>query len=149
MYVQSDIHCLVAAIDKPLVWLRGEVKTPPFSQAARVEAGVLLRQLQSSAKLGLPHSRPMPRIGARCHELRIVDEGATWRIINRASPRWRLPIPVYPSIFSSGRCSGLGHDLATLRKRCARAGRSRPSDVASDYLRRTYDFPFRDVPSPD
>jgi len=83
MYVQSDIHCLVAAIDKPLVWLRGEVKTPPFSQAARVEAGVLLRQLQSSAKLGLPHSRPMPRIGARCHELRIVDEGATWRIIYR------------------------------------------------------------------
>jgi hypothetical protein len=58
----------VAAIHKPLVWLRGEVKTPPFSQAARVEAGVLLRQLQGGAKLGLPHSRPMPGIGARCHE---------------------------------------------------------------------------------
>lgn len=25
----------------------------------------------------------MPGIGARCHELRIVDEGATWRIILR------------------------------------------------------------------
>ena len=74
----------MAAIDKPLVWLRGEIKTPPFSQAARVEAGVLLRQLQGGAKLvGLPHSRPMPGIGARCHELRIVDEGATWRIIYR------------------------------------------------------------------
>jgi phage-related protein len=73
----------VAAIDKPLVWLRGEVKTPPFSQAARVEAGLLLRQLQGGAKLGLPHSRPMPGIGARCHELRIVDEGATWRIVYR------------------------------------------------------------------
>jgi len=73
----------VAATDKSLVWLRGEVKTPPFSQAARVEAGVLLRQLQGGAKLGLPHSRPMPGIGARCHELRIVDEGATWRIIYR------------------------------------------------------------------
>jgi phage-related protein len=72
----------VAAIDKPLVWLRGEVKTPPFSQAARVETGVSLRQLQDGAKLGLPHSRPMPRVGARCHELRIVDEGATWRIIH-------------------------------------------------------------------
>lgn len=44
---------------------------------------MLLRQLQGGAKLGLPHSRPMPGIGARCHELRIVDEGATWRIILR------------------------------------------------------------------
>jgi len=42
-----------------------------------------VRQLQGGAKLGLPHSRPMPGIGARCHELRIVDEGATWRIIYR------------------------------------------------------------------
>jgi len=70
-------------MDKPLVWLRGEVKTPPFSHAARIEAGVLLRQLQGAAKLGLPHSRPMPTIGARCHELRVVDEGATWRIMYR------------------------------------------------------------------
>jgi len=70
-------------MDRPVVWLRGEVKTPPFSHAARIEAGVLLRQLQEGAKLGLPHSRPMPGIAARCHELRIVDEGATWRIIYR------------------------------------------------------------------
>jgi hypothetical protein len=32
--------------DKPLVWLHGEVKTPPFSQEARIETGVLLRRLQ-------------------------------------------------------------------------------------------------------
>jgi len=76
----------VAAIDKPLVWMRGEVKTPPFSHAARIEAGVLLRQLQGGARLGLPHSRPMPGISARCHELRVVDEGATWRIIYRLDP---------------------------------------------------------------
>ena len=31
--------------DKPLVWLKGEVKTPPFSNQARLEAGLLLRQL--------------------------------------------------------------------------------------------------------
>lgn len=61
----------------------GEVKTPPFSPAARIEAGVLPRQLQGGADLSLPHSRPMPAIGARCHELRIVDEGATWRIMYR------------------------------------------------------------------
>ncbi len=38
--------------DRPLVWLHGEIKTPPFTKAARIEAGYLLR----------------------CHELRIVDE---------------------------------------------------------------------------
>ena len=69
--------------NKPLVWLEGEVRTPPFSQAARLEAGFLLRQLQLGEKLGLPHSRPMPSIGRRCHELRIVDRTATWRIIYR------------------------------------------------------------------
>jgi phage-related protein len=31
----------------------------------------------------MPHSRPMPTIGPRCHELRVVDAGATWRIIYR------------------------------------------------------------------
>ena len=31
----------------------------------------------------MPHSRPMPSIGRRCHELRIPDEGVTWRIIYR------------------------------------------------------------------
>jgi phage-related protein len=69
--------------DKPLVWLRGEVKTPPFSASARVEAGVLLRRLQGGDRLGMPHSRPMPGIGPRCHELRVVDAGKTWRIVYR------------------------------------------------------------------
>lgn len=69
---------------KPLVWLKGEVKTPPFTHAARLEAGYLLRLLQEGESLGLPHSRPMPVIGARCHELRINDEGGMFRIIYRA-----------------------------------------------------------------
>ena len=72
--------------DRPLAWLRGEVKTPPFSAAARLEAGELLRRLQRGEKLGLPHSRPLPTIGARCHELRILDAGANWRIIYRLDP---------------------------------------------------------------
>jgi hypothetical protein len=54
--------------ERPLVWLHGEIKTPPFSFEARVETGVLLRRLQGGEKLTLPHSRPMPAIGARCHE---------------------------------------------------------------------------------
>ena len=73
----------MASSDKPLVWLRGEVKTPPFSAAARLEAGSLLRRLQGGEKLGMPHSRPMPAIGRRCHELRVVDVGKTWRVIYR------------------------------------------------------------------
>jgi phage-related protein len=69
--------------DKPLAWLSGEVKSPPFSKAARVEAGYLLREIQSGKALSMPHSRPMPAIGRRCHELRVVDEGVTWRIVYR------------------------------------------------------------------
>jgi len=65
------------------VWLDGEVKTPPFSKTGRIEAGYLLRRLQKGDSLSLPHSRPMPSIGPRCHELRIVDEDVTWRIVYR------------------------------------------------------------------
>ncbi|MCX7425215.1 MAG: type II toxin-antitoxin system RelE/ParE family toxin [Planctomycetia bacterium] len=69
--------------DKPLVWLKGQIKTPPFSEVARIEVGMLLRRLQRGDSLGLPHSRPMPSIGRRCHELRILDEHVAWRIIYR------------------------------------------------------------------
>jgi len=69
--------------DKPLVWMHGEIATPPFSENARIEAGYLLRQVQKGVKLSLPQSRPMPSIGIRCHELRINDENLTWRIIYR------------------------------------------------------------------
>jgi phage-related protein/DNA-binding XRE family transcriptional regulator len=73
----------MAAQGKPLVWLRGEVKTPPFSHEARLEAGTLLRRLQLGETLTMPHSRPMPAIGARCHELRIKDLQHEWRIVYR------------------------------------------------------------------
>src|SRR3989339_1824724 len=69
--------------DKPLIWLHGEIKTPPFSSAAGIEAGFLFRLLQMKEKLKMPHSRPMPSIGSNCHELRINDKGNTWRIIYR------------------------------------------------------------------
>ena len=69
--------------DKPLVWLHGEIKTPPMSTAARIEAGFLLRKLQMGELLSLPHSRPMPSIGLRCHELRIDDQDQIWRIVYR------------------------------------------------------------------
>lgn len=65
----------------PLVWLRGEVNTPPFGAAARVEAGFLLRRRQQGESFGLPHSRPMPTVGTRCHALRITDRTRSWRIM--------------------------------------------------------------------
>ena len=67
--------------DRPLVWLHGEIRSPPFSTDARVEAGELLRRLQRHETLTLPHSRPMPIVGPGCHELRIVDVGVSWRIV--------------------------------------------------------------------
>jgi len=73
----------MSGANKLLVWLHGDVKTPPFSKAARIEAGFLLRRLQAGEKISLPWSRPMPSIGSRCHELRITDKEAIWRIIYR------------------------------------------------------------------
>jgi phage-related protein len=86
---------MMAPIDKPLVWLEGEVKSPPFTRSARLEAGFLLRALQQGEKLGLPHSRPMAAVGPRCHELRIPDEHATWRIIYRVDPDAIIIVEVF------------------------------------------------------
>ncbi len=72
--------------DKHIVWLKTEVKTPPFGLEARIEAGTLLRRLQQRETIGMPHSRPMASIGKRCHELRIVDADVTWRIMYRLDP---------------------------------------------------------------
>ena len=69
--------------DKPLVWMHGEIKTPPFSKLARLQAGFLLRLLQRGEKVAMPHSRPMPSIGRKCHELRVADEKVSWRIVYR------------------------------------------------------------------
>ncbi len=62
--------------DKDLVWLHGEVKTPPFFTEARLEVDYLLKQLQQGIRLSMPQCR-------RCHELRINDENGTWRMVYR------------------------------------------------------------------
>lgn len=68
-------------MDKPIVWLKNEVKTPPFSKDAMIEAGLLLRQLQKGKNISLPQWRPMPLIGKNCNELRITDQNKIWRIV--------------------------------------------------------------------
>ena len=69
--------------DKPIVWMRSEVRTPPFSRPSRLQAGFLLRLLQRGEMVAMPHSRPMPSLGKRCHELRIPDGKVNWRIVYR------------------------------------------------------------------
>jgi phage-related protein len=81
LYLTSDYS--KSPSDKPLVWLHGEIKRPPFSPPAQQEAGELLRLLQQGTSISLPRSRPMPSTGVRCHELRIGDEDVTWRIVYR------------------------------------------------------------------
>lgn len=73
----------MSILEKPIVWLHGEIKTPPLSTNARLEAGFYLRRLQRGELLSMPRSRPMSGIGARCHELRVDDGSLTWRVIYR------------------------------------------------------------------
>src|SRR5947209_7772031 len=81
---------------KPLARLGGEIKTPPFSSEARLEAGTLLRRLQEGERLVMPRSRPMPSIGPRCHELRVRDENQFWRVIYRIDPDAIVMVAVFP-----------------------------------------------------
>ena len=107
--------------DKPLVWLAGEVRTPPFSPETRVEAGFLLRRLQQGESLSMPHSRPMPGIGRRCHELRIVDKDATRIIVYHVD----ADAVVILEVFSKKTQATPQKVIATCRKRLAMYRESR------------------------
>lgn len=96
LYINDDISYIrMGTAKKPIGWLHGEIKTPPFSREARIEAGYLLRRLQTGEKLSLPQSRPMPAIGKRCHELRVVDETKTWRIVYRMDSNAILVVEIF------------------------------------------------------
>ena len=97
---------------KPLVRLRGEIKTPPFSTEARVETGNLLRRLQEGESLGMPHSRPMPSIGPRCHEIRVRDENRIWRVVYRLDP----DAIVIVGVFSKTTPRTSKHDIEDCRR---------------------------------
>jgi phage-related protein len=82
-YTTRTVHERSDDADKPLVWLHGEIKTPPFGPSACLEAGVGLRRLQRGERLAMPQSRPMPSVGRDCHGLRVRDVGHQWRVIYR------------------------------------------------------------------
>jgi phage-related protein len=98
---------------KPLIWLYGEIKTPPLSKGARVETGTWLRLLQEGESVGMPHTRPMPSIGPRCHELRIRDENRIWRIVYRLDPD-RILIA---GVFAKTTRKTAGHDIQDCKRR--------------------------------
>lgn len=81
---------------RPLVWLHGEVKTPPFTPEGRQEAGMLLRLLQEGERLGMPQAEPLPGVGPRCGSLRVRDAECNWRIIYRLDTDAVLVLEVYP-----------------------------------------------------
>jgi phage-related protein len=80
---------------KPVFWLHGEVKTPPFTPAGRQEAGMLLRLLQEGERLGMPLAEPLPNVGPRCGALRVRDAEHNWRIMYRIDPDAVLVVEVY------------------------------------------------------
>lgn len=81
---------------KPLFWLHGEVKTPPFTSEGRQEAGMLLRLLQEGEQLGMPQAEPLPSVGPRCGALRVRDAQHNWRIMYRIDADAVLVLEVYP-----------------------------------------------------
>lgn len=80
---------------KPLAWLHGEVKSPPFTPDGRKEAGDLLRLLQEGETPGMPRAEPLPVVGPRCGALRLRDGGHNWRIMYRVDPDAVLVLEVY------------------------------------------------------
>jgi phage-related protein len=80
---------------KPLVWLQGEIKTPPFTAEGRQEAGMLLRLLQEGEQLGMPQAEPLPNVGPRCGALRVRDAEHNWRIMYRVDADAILILEVY------------------------------------------------------
>jgi phage-related protein len=81
---------------KPLVWLQGEIKTPPFTAEGRQEAGMMLRLIQEGEHLRMPQAEPLPNVGARCGALRVRDAEHNWRIMYRADSDAILILEVYP-----------------------------------------------------
>ena len=112
-------------VDQPLVWLHGEIRTPPFSAAARAIAGRLLRRLQRRERIGMPHARPIAALGPRCIELRIADGSVDWRVVCRADP----DAIVVVDVFRKTTQKIPNRVVATARDRLARYDRCRTREA--------------------
>jgi phage-related protein len=68
------------------VWLRGEVKTPPFLKKLGSRHAICSDCSRKGRCLDFHTHARMPTIGVRCHELRITDHQGTFRIVYRTDP---------------------------------------------------------------
>lgn len=57
----------------------------------------------------MPQSRPMPAVGPRCHELKVVDGGVAWRIVYRVDPEAILIVEVFAKTTAQTPAAVLGH----------------------------------------
>jgi phage-related protein len=63
----------------------------------------------------MPHSRPMPSIGPRCHELRVRDRNRIWRVVYRLDP----DVIVIAAVFSKTTAKTTKHDIDNCKQRLA------------------------------
>lgn len=82
-------------LSKAVVWLHGEIKSPPFSDQARREAGFLIGKLQCGESLGMPWAEPLPIVGPRCGALRVRGMQHNWRVMYRVDTAEVLILDVY------------------------------------------------------
>lgn len=63
-----------------LFHVRARDEVRGLSRLVRIELGSALMALQRGFNLGMPHSRPMPTIGAGVEELRLRDQSGQYRV---------------------------------------------------------------------
>jgi len=86
-YVRTDIKYFpVNPTDKLPVWLHGEVKSPPFSRGARLEAGFHLRRLQRGERLEMRTCDRCPASDCAATRWEFMNANSTWRVVYRVDP---------------------------------------------------------------
>ena len=58
-------------------------KDTSILQAGAAAGRFSFATLKAGETIAMPHTRPMPSIGRRCHGLRVADEKVSWRIVYR------------------------------------------------------------------
>ena len=70
----------------------------------------------------MPHSRAMPGIGAGCHELRIIDDRRSWRIVYHVAEEAIVILHVFEK---KGRKTSKISGVRSATNRIARRSRAR------------------------
>ncbi len=60
-----------------------------------LEPQLISTTFDTTSSIAMPHSRPMPHISFRCHELRVWDQNKAWRLIYRTDEDRILIVEVF------------------------------------------------------